>query len=128
MMDINKKVLIVEPDIKYARELFEIFVDEDYDLILSRSFTDAVKKLEAVKFDCIIMDVNLSDMKGYEAVPIMKKIDPKIQIIMIADQNTRELEAEVRKQDVFYYYIKSFESCELKLAVCGIFDKLRKEK
>lgn len=127
-MDINKKVLIVEPDIKYARELFEIFVDEDYDLILSRSFTDAVKKLEAVKFDCIIMDVNLSDMKGYEAVPIMKKIDPKIQIIMIADQNTRELEAEVRKQDVFYYYIKSFESCELKLAVCGIFDKLRKEK
>jgi DNA-binding NtrC family response regulator len=126
IVDINKKVLIVEPDIKYARELFVILADEDYDIILSRSFDDAAKKLKAGKLDCIIMDVNLPDMKGYEAVPIIKKIDPKIQIIMVADQNTRELEAEVRKQDIFYYYIKSFEPCELKLAVCGIFEKLGK--
>lgn len=126
IVDINKIVLIVEPDIKYARELFVILADEDYDIILSRSFADAAKKLKAGKFDCIIMDVNLPDMKGYDAVPIMKTIDPKVQIIMIADQNTRELEVEVRKQDIFYYYIKSFEPCELKLAVRGIFEKLGK--
>ena len=122
-MDIKKKILIVESDIQYTRELFRIFKEEDYDLVLSKSFADAVKKVEDVKYDCIIMDVNLSDMKGYEAVPILKELDPQARIIMITDRNTRELEAEVRKQDIYYYYIESFDTCELKLAVRGIFEK-----
>ncbi len=127
-MDKSKKVLIVQPDNKAALKLYFLFADEDYDIEISRRFSEAAEIVKNVKFDCVIMDVNLPDMKGYEAVPIMKTIDPKIQIIMTADQNTRELETKVRKQDVFYYYIKSFDYRELKLAVRGVFEKLGKVK
>ena len=128
MVGKSKKILIVEPDNKDAWELFSLFSDEDYDLELSRSFAEAVKEVNNVKFDCVIMDVNLPDIKGYEAVPIIKTIDSKIQIIITADRNTKELEAKVRKQDVFYYYIKSFDRRELKLAVRGVFEQLGKIK
>ena len=74
------------------------------------------------------MDVNLPEMKGYLAVSILKAIDPKLQIIMTASENTKELEANVRKQDIFYYYIKSFDSKELKEAVWDVFKKTGKFK
>jgi two-component system response regulator VanR len=118
-----KKILIVEPDSKYTLKLFLLFSDEDYKLEISRSFTEAVEKIRNIKFDCVIMDVNLPEMKGYDAVSIMKLIDPGIEIIMTADNNTMELEAEIRKHDIFYYYIKSFDDLELKLAVHDVFRK-----
>ncbi len=98
----SKRILVVEPDIRDARELFCLFSDEDYDLELSRSFA--------------------------EAVPVIKTIDSKIQIIVTANRNTKELEAKVRNQDIFYYYIKSFDRRELKLAVRGVFEKLGRIK
>jgi CheY-like chemotaxis protein len=127
-MDKSKKILIIELDNKYTQELISLFSNEDYDLEISRSFTEAVEKIKNIKFDCAIMDVDLPEMKGYEAVPIIKMIDPKIQIIITANQNTLALEANVRKQDVFYYYIKSFDRQELKLAVRDVFNKLGKIK
>ena len=127
-MDASKRVLIIEPDNKHALKILALLVNEGYDLEISRSFTDAAEKLKDMQYDCVIMDVNLPDIKGYEAVPIMKAIDPKTQIIMTANRNTKELEAKVRSQDVYYYYIKSFDRQELKLAVNGIFEKLGKTK
>ena len=47
---------------------------------------------------------------------------------MTAAQNSLELEAKVRKQNIFYYYIKTFKKQELKLAVCNVFKKLGKIK
>jgi len=74
------------------------------------------------------MDVNLPEMMGHEAVSILKAIDPKVQIIMTADENTLKLEEKVRKQNIFYYYIKSFEREELVEAVRDVFKRLGKVK
>ena len=67
------------------------------------------------------MDVNLPEMKGYEAISIIKNIDPEIKIIMTTKKNTKRLEAKVREQDIFFYFIKSFEKEELKLAIHNAF-------
>jgi DNA-binding NtrC family response regulator len=79
--------------------------------------SDGVFKMKQARFDCTIIDVEQSEMKGYEAVHILKKIDPNVQVIITAAENTRELEIKVREEDIFYYYIKTFDHEELRLAV-----------
>jgi CheY-like chemotaxis protein len=123
-----RKILIVDPDTEAARELSSLLVDEGYDVETSKGLTEAVERINDVKFDCIIMDVDLPEMKGYKAVPILKAIDPKVQIIMTVAENTVELEVKVRRQDIFYYYIKSFDREELKEAVRDVFKRLGKVK
>jgi len=120
--------LIVDADGGVAQELSSLFLNEGYDVEVSRSISKAAERTKDVKFDCVIMDVDLPDMKGYEAVPILKALDPKVQIIMTAAENTVELEVKVRKQDIFYYYIKSFDREELREAVRDVFKKLGKVK
>lgn len=118
-----KRILIVDPDTDTVQEYSSLLTDEGYDVDACRRIADAVQTIEDAKFDCVIMDVSLEDIKGYDAVGIIKAIDPKIEVILTAKTNTKELEAKVRAQDIFYYYIKSFKSEELIMAVNNIFKK-----
>ena len=122
----RRRILIVDPDSKAARDLWELFIDENIDVEITGGITKAAERIKDVKYDCVIMDVDLPEMKGYTAVSILKAIDPELQIIMTTSENTKELEANVRKQDIFYYYIKSFDSKELKEAVWDVFKKTGK--
>ena len=119
----SKLILIVEPDKEIAMEYESIFKNERCDVELASSAKEAVKKVKDVKFDCIIIDVNLPDMAGYDAVAVIKTIAPKTNIIITAGKNTKELEAKIRNEDIFYYYIKSFDREELKLAVQNVLKK-----
>ena len=96
---------------------------ENFYVETGRGIKDAVKKISEGHFGCLIMDIELPEMKGYEAVPILKSIDPQIKIIMTTKKNTKSLEAKVRKQEIFFYFIKSFDKEELKLAINNAFSK-----
>ena len=120
-------ILAVEPDREIAREYKNIFRKEGYDLEVVSSVTEAVKELRNLKFDCLIVDVDLPDMAGYDAVSLLKIIEQKINIIITAAKNTKELEARIRKEDIFYYYIKSFDREELKLAVRNALKRCERE-
>ena len=124
----HKRIMIVDPDRGTAKEWVSLFIEEGYDVETSGSISAMAERIRDAKFDCVIMDVDLPEMEGYEAVPILKAIDPEVQIIMTATENTLELEAKVRKQDIFYYYIKSFDREELMEAVRDVFRKMGKVK
>jgi DNA-binding response OmpR family regulator len=121
-----KAILIVEPNNDTAREYEGMFREEGYDVEIVASVGEAVKLIKDIKFNCIIVDVDLPDMAGYDAVSVIKTIEPEINVIITAATNTKELEARVRKEDIFYYYIKSFDREELKLAVRNVFRDSRR--
>ena len=122
----SKRILIVDSHSEAAQQLASVFVEEGYDVEVSASISAMVERIRDAKFDCVIMDVDLPEMAGYKAVSILKTIDPGVHVIMTAAENSAELEAEVRKQDIFYYYIKSFDREELIEAVRDVFKKMGK--
>ncbi len=123
MTDKEKKILIIDPNIPERTIMATFLKGENINVETGRGLTDAVKKIREGCFSCLIMDVDLPEIKGYEAVSILKSIDPKIKIIMTAKRNTKNLEAKVREQDIFFYFIKSFGKEELKLAITNAFSK-----
>jgi DNA-binding NtrC family response regulator len=123
MTDKEKKVLIIDPNITERTVMAAFLKGENFDVETGRGLKDAVKKIREGCFSCLIMDVDLPEIKGYEAVSIIKSIDPAIKVIMTAKKNTKMLEAKVREQNIFYYFIKTFGKEELKLAINSAFDK-----
>jgi len=120
-------ILIVDPNTDAVKEYASLLTDGGYDVDTCKRFVEAVEIIEQDRFNCVIMDVELEDVKGYNAVDIIKTIDPQIEVILTARENTKELEAKVRAQDIFYYYIKSFKGEELLMAVNNLFRKGIKE-
>jgi two-component system response regulator ResD len=131
-----RRILIVEPDRRVAEEIYNLFhfergrfEREHYELEVAESVTEAIEQVEAVDFHCVIMDVNLPEMDGYEAAGLLKTIIRDTPIILTAEHNTPELETKIRERDVYYYHLRSFEQDELRLAVGSVFDgRLKAEK
>jgi len=130
-----RRILIVEPDLKIAQEMFLLFHFERgrferdrYEPEIAESVAEAVEQAQTVNFDCIIMDVDLPEMNGYEAVALMKTIANNPPVVMTAAKNSLELETKVRQQDVYYYHLRSFDLDELKSAVGSVFEKLQELK
>ena len=116
-MEDKKNILLIEPNENERNSLSEFLREEMYSVEVGNGFSDAVKKISSGNYDCLIMEVDLPEIKGYEAVSIIKNLDPEIKIIMITKKNNKNLESRVREQDIFYYFLKSFGNEELILAI-----------
>ena len=123
MTDTEKNILIIDPDDNQRKIMAHFLRSIGYRVETGRGLYDAIKKISESTFGCMTLDVDLPEMKGYEAVSILKNIDPFIKIIMTTKKNTKRLEAKVREQDIFFYFIKSFDKEELKLAINDTFKK-----
>jgi DNA-binding NtrC family response regulator len=123
MTDKEKRVLIIDPDITERTVMAAFLKGENFYVETGRGLKDAVNKIREGCFNCLVIDVDLPEIKGYDAVSILKSIDPKIKVIMTAKKNTKMLEAKVREQDIFFYFIKTFGKEELKLAINNAFSK-----
>lgn len=117
----EKRILIIDPDPRARRELAHFLKKDDYILETGKNLSEAIKKVAEGGFGCLVMDIDLPEMKGYEAVPILKNLDPSLRIILTTQQNDKRREAKARAQDIFYYFIKSFGKDELRLAVRNVF-------
>ncbi len=81
------------------------------------SMAQAAKLIRQAAFACVVVDAELEDIPGLKAVPILRNLCEQVKIVFTAPENTRELEAQVRVLDVFYYYIGSSDGAELVAAV-----------
>ncbi|MGB6866559.1 MAG: response regulator [Candidatus Aminicenantaceae bacterium] len=117
MIDSEKRILIIDPDENDRNVMATFLRQHNYSVETVKGLSDALKKVSEGCYDCLIMDVDLPEMKGFDAVSIFRNIDPKIKVIMTAKKNSMELESKVREQDIYYYFIKSFGKDELRLAI-----------
>ena len=122
-MNLENKILILDPNHDERTVMAAFLKGQDYQVETTDTLADAIKKLSNGDFACIILEVDLLEMKGYEAVSVLKNINPGIKIIMTTQRNSKELEAKIREQDIFFYFIKSFGKDELSLAINNVFNK-----
>jgi DNA-binding NtrC family response regulator len=117
MMNSEKRILIIDPDEDDRNVMATFLRQQNFSVDTGKGLSDALKKISDDSYDCLIMDVDLPEMKGFDAVQIFRNIDPKIRVIMTAKKNSMELESKIREQDIYYYFIKSFGKDELKLVI-----------
>jgi len=113
----GRNVLLVDSDTTARAEIADLLVGQGYSVNTTDSMGEAQALLRQADVDCAIVDVDLSDMPGHHGVPLLHKIAPGLPVIVTAAENTKELEAQVREQQVVYYYVKSFDREELLEAV-----------
>lgn len=86
-------------------------------ILSTASMSEAAGMIRDVSNACVIVDAELEDIPGLKAVPILRNLGGQLKIVFTAPENTRELEAQVRALDIFYYYISSADRAELVEAV-----------
>jgi len=104
----NKLILIVDDDSdirNYARELLET---SGYRTLCATSGKEAIKVLHAETPDLILMDLNMPEMGGFEAVRVLRERTETraIPVLIFTDQLEKEKILEARELEVKGYIAK----------------------
>jgi CheY-like chemotaxis protein len=86
----EKSLLIVEDDETQRNSMVELIGDEDVKIVAVESAEAALEALAAQKFDCMVVDLGLRDMSGFDLLERVKQ-DPEMQEMPIIIYTGKEL-------------------------------------
>jgi DNA-binding response OmpR family regulator len=68
------KILIVEDEAELAKSISEYLSGESYLCESAGTFAEAMEKIEAFDYDCILLDIMLPDGNGLQLLEEIKKL------------------------------------------------------
>ena len=81
----KKKVLIVDDDARNIFALTATLRARSFDCVSCQSALEALKILNTnAPIDVVLMDMMMPEMDGYEAIPLIKKIEARKSVPVIA--------------------------------------------
>ncbi|SMB80192.1 response regulator [Deinococcus hopiensis] len=95
-----KNLLVIEDDPAQRENIVELIGNGDVKTTAVSSGAEALAALEATPFDCIVLDLQLTDMTGFELIQALQK-NPAYKsipvIVYTAQDLTRQQETQLRK-------------------------------
>ena len=95
-----KRLLVVEDDANQRQAIVELIAAEDVEITAVASAGEAIETLRNQKFDCMVIDLGLADMSGFELLETVKS-DPAMQdmpvIVYTGNELTPAEDTQLRK-------------------------------
>jgi DNA-binding NarL/FixJ family response regulator len=104
-----KSVLVVDDNPAVRRMVCEIFTSEsDFEVSgEAENGQDAIEKAQALRPDLIVMDLSMPVMNGMDAARILKRLMPKVPLMMFSVHSDLLSESEARSAGVSALVSKS---------------------
>ncbi len=93
----SEKVLLVDDEKEFLEIMAERMTAKGMEVTTARSADQALSLIEKETFDAIIMDFQMPEMDGMEALKSIKNNKPELQIILLTGYATVEKTVEAMK-------------------------------
>jgi len=93
----GEKVLLVDDEKDFIEALGERMENRGMNVSTTTSAKDAIKRVEEEAYDAIVLDLQMPEMDGIEALKAIKKINPDMQVILLTGYATVEKGIEAMK-------------------------------
>jgi DNA-binding NtrC family response regulator len=119
----GKVLMIVKKQNKIIQELCSLLVKNNLTLAIEHDLGTAINRAQNSRFDVIVLDANVKGMPIERTIQILRNLNPGTKIIVKTHENSKELEAKIRKERIFYYHLDSFGYDDLRLAISSALGK-----
>ena len=123
----TKKILIANQDDDSARPLMAFLRSLGYQIDKAAGVSDIIRKVRNKHIHVMLLDDMIEDVKACDLVPLIKKVDSKVQIIMISTEESISFVKRLRGAGIFYQAMKPVDLDEIRSAVDCAFEKIERE-
>lgn len=122
----RKQEILVVDDVKSILTMMKAFLEEEgYIVTTAPCVLEAFSIIEKQKLDLVIMDIRLPQVSGLDALAEIKKVDPKLPVIIMTAYGTTQTAIEAMKRGAYDYVTKPFKIEELKVLINKALDASR---
>ena len=118
-----KKILIVDDNAEFRSHLMEVLGDSGYVTGSAASAKEAYEQLRSTPFDLVLLDFMMPKQTGIEALAEMKRLCPKIKVIMITAFASIENAIDAVRKGVSDYISKPFKIDDLLLTIRRVLEE-----
>jgi DNA-binding NtrC family response regulator len=123
----SKKILVAYQDDLWTRPLSTFFHGMGYRVEMANVVSEMIRKVRNGNIQVVLLDDEIEGVKACDVVPLLKKINPKVQIIVISSEESIGLVKRLRGAGIFYQAMKPVDLGEVKSAVECAFEKIERE-
>jgi DNA-binding NtrC family response regulator len=123
----SKTILINYQDDLGAISLSTFFHGMGYRIETAKVVSDMIRRVRNGKIHVVLLDDEVEGVKASDLVPLLKKINSKVQIIVISSEESLGQVKRLRGAGIFYQAMKPVDMEEIKSAVECAFEKIERE-
>ncbi len=123
----SKTILIAYQDDLWVRPLSTFFYEAGHRVETARLLSDMIRKVRSRNIDVILLDDEIEGVRACDIALLFKKINDKIQVIVISSETSLKLVKRLRDAGIFYHAMKPVDLEEIKSAVACAFQKIERE-
>jgi nitrogen regulation protein NR(I) len=101
-----------EPNLRYS--LLKSLQSETLEVVTTGTAREGIETVLRQPPDAVILDVRLPDMPGLEAFDEIRRIDPRLPVIIITAFSTTDTAIEAMKRGAFEYLLKPVDFHQLR--------------
>ncbi len=123
----SAKILIVDDQLNTCKSLQAILKKSGYASEYTLRPEEALKRAQAEPFDIVITDLRMPGMDGIQLLEELKKIQPRLIVIMITGYATIKSAVEAIQKGAYDYLAKPFTPDEVRVIIDRATERLRLE-
>jgi len=113
----KQRVLVVDDEEIVVRSCLRALAGGDFDVDAARSGIEALKRIEELPFDVVVLDIMMPQLDGMEVLQRVKEAHPEIEVVMVTGLSQVDTAVRSMKLGAFDYLPKPFDPDELKRVV-----------
>ena len=119
------RVLLVDDEEGYVHVLSNRLSKRNIDVTKTCSGQEAIQALRRSDFHVAVLDLKMEDMDGIEVLKIFKKMDPRMEVIMLTGHGSEQAARDGMEYGAYDYLSKP---CELEELLTKIRQAARKRR
>lgn len=110
-----KKILVIDDDDDVRNLIYTALSSEGYDVITMHSGKEALQLLMDINVDCVLLDVMMPEMDGWETLRMIRagESTKDLPVIMVTVKDSRVDKLTAIKEKATDYITKPFDPEEL---------------
>ena len=109
----HRIILIATPEPSTKQQILDWLSAQGYRTAAVERGSDVLLAVAEDNIRLVIMDLSLQEPSGAKTVEILRKIRPRLPVIVLSGDHSIETGRQVLQHGVFYYLLKPFDLREL---------------
>jgi len=107
----QRKVLIVTSELSIRQQILSRVSAKGYQTVAAERCCDALLAVVEQNVGLVIIDLSIDEPAGVKTVEILRKIRPRLPLVVLSGDLSLEAGRQVLQHGIFYYLLKPFD-CE----------------